>query len=395
MNRLRSRPYDTRQSARGNTVAELRALLGRRYGQEHLSALQTHFAWVFFTPRRVYKLKKPLCQPPMDYRTVAARRRGCMQELRLNRRLAASVYLGVESLVRTRRGALQMGGPGRVEDYMVRMRRLPRAQMLDERLRTGFSARQLERLVQVLVRFYVTATPRPLGGRSYLRKLKVQMKENGRALQATARVDQAQVRELVGAQRRFLQRAAVPMAARAAFLVDGHGDLRAEHVQIGRSINVIDCLEFSAELRRQDPMQELTQLAMEIERQGSPAIARQLLERYRTRTHEPIGEAEVWFYLSHNAATRAKLAVWHLGDPQFPDPAPWIRRAEGYLGYALRAIRRARKALSGPSQTVNSLWLTRRPVPEHFRQRQATQGPQQGLSQQRSDRQHDEPGIGS
>jgi aminoglycoside phosphotransferase family enzyme len=52
---------------------------------------ETHMSWVFLTDRYAYKLKKPVRARSLDFSTLAARKFYCEEELRLNRRLAASV----------------------------------------------------------------------------------------------------------------------------------------------------------------------------------------------------------------------------------------------------------------------------------------------------------------
>jgi aminoglycoside phosphotransferase family enzyme len=325
----------------------LRRELRHKYGSRRIKTIETHFAWVFLTSRWVFKLKKAVLRAPMDYRTLAARRRGCEQELHLNRRLAPSVYCSIVRLVRTSDDALRLDGSGRVEDYLVKMRRLPQRRMLDRMIVTGLTAGQLDRLVAKLAHFFAGATPRAMDGRRYLRRLRAQIAGNYRALRRVGANDRTLVDQVYHAQRRFLQRAAQALAARGATLVDGHGDLRAEHVSLGKTVSVIDCLEFDRDLRRLDPMQELAQLCVEIDHLGERALAQRIMQRYCEQTGQTIALAVWCFYLSHTATIRAKLAAWHIGDPQFPDVRPWQRRAHGYLVQALRAIRCAGKRLPG------------------------------------------------
>jgi aminoglycoside phosphotransferase family enzyme len=60
-----------------------------------IESIETHFAWVFLAGAYTYKLKKPRCSDWSDLRLLEARRLNCQDELRLNRRLAPDVYLGV------------------------------------------------------------------------------------------------------------------------------------------------------------------------------------------------------------------------------------------------------------------------------------------------------------
>src|SRR5512134_3071783 len=78
------------------------------YGPEatQVQLRETHMSWVFLTPYLVFKLKKPVRYPFLDFSTLDARERFCREELRLNRRLAPDVYLGVARLVQLADGSL-------------------------------------------------------------------------------------------------------------------------------------------------------------------------------------------------------------------------------------------------------------------------------------------------
>jgi hypothetical protein len=54
---------------------------------------ETHMSWVFLAGNRVYKLKKPVRFPYLDFSNLDRREAACRAELRLNRRLAPDVYL--------------------------------------------------------------------------------------------------------------------------------------------------------------------------------------------------------------------------------------------------------------------------------------------------------------
>lgn len=314
-----------------------------------VEAIETHFAWVFLAGRHAYKLKKPMRHQAMDYRSLAARERGCREELRLNRRLARSVYLDVMPLM-SRNGILALGGRGDVADWLVRMRRLPASRSLDRTLgRRALRLSEFEALMSLLTRFFAGAERRPMTGRAYIKRLRRQVTANCHALQdAGRRVRQSLVGEAIACQRACLRIGVRLFASRAAFIVEGHGDLRAEHVYLGDPPCVIDCLEFDDDLRRLDPAEEISFLALEVERLGHASLAQQFLRRHRERSAAGIADAVTSFYMSHRAATRAKLAVWHLDDPQFPDARPWLARAHADLRQALRHSRAALESLQVP-----------------------------------------------
>ena len=113
---------------------------------------ETHMSQVFLAGDRVYKLKKPVQFPYLDFSTLARREAACRAELRLNRRLAADTYLGVVPLTQTVRG-LAIGGAGETVDWLVVMKRLDARAMLDRVIAEGrLQTWQLDRLAAVLVR---------------------------------------------------------------------------------------------------------------------------------------------------------------------------------------------------------------------------------------------------
>lgn len=61
---------------------------------------QTHISYVFLAGPYVYKIKKPLRLPFLNYSTLAQRHHFCQEEIRLNRRLAPATYLGVVAIRR-------------------------------------------------------------------------------------------------------------------------------------------------------------------------------------------------------------------------------------------------------------------------------------------------------
>lgn len=306
-------------------------------GTAAVQAVETHVSWVFLTDSRAYKLKKPVRLDVVDLTRLEARLRNCMEELRLNRRLAPDVYLGLTSLVRTGAG-FALGGPGELLDWLVIMRRLPAERMLDRALADGTAREQdLVRLGGVLARFYAAAPPALSEPAVYLAGLADSL-ERDRAALRSARygLDPARVEGVAGAARAALAERASLLGARALAgrVVEGHGDLRPEHVCLEPTPVVIDCLEFDRALRQVDPADELAFLALECERLGDAAVGKRVLAAYAEACGDLPPRAVVDLHQVLRALRRAKLAAWHLDDEEVADPERWRRRANEYLALA-------------------------------------------------------------
>ena len=327
--------------------------------------IETHFAWVFLLGSLAYKMKKPLRRGSMDYRTVARRERACRDEVRLNRRLARSVYLGVVPLVRQGDGSLGLGRGKSVADWMVRMRRLPAERMLDRAIgRNALTDRDAKILADLLSHFFRYARRRAMSPRAYVARLRRRTRDHGRELRARdLRLSRRRVDEVIRAQLEFITKGGALLGERGSHLIDGHGDLRAEHVYLGSRDDppaVIDCLEFSSDLRRLDPAEEMAFLALECIELGAGGFARELLRRLRLETSDPVSDALVHFYMSQRATVQAMIAIWHLRDGHLArEPRRWRARATTYLTDALRYIRLALRELqqelfSPPRQLANA-----------------------------------------
>ena len=116
-------------------------------------------SWVFLAGDRVYKLKKPVRFPYLDFSTLQRREAACRAELDLNRRLAPDVYLGRRAARCNARG-LSLGGSGTIVDWLVVMRRLDESQTLEHVIEERrVETWQLDRLAATLVQFYRRAKP--------------------------------------------------------------------------------------------------------------------------------------------------------------------------------------------------------------------------------------------
>ena len=309
-------------------------------GVRRIETIETHYAWVFLTDAHAYKLKKPMCVDRMDHRTLAARRASCVAELQLNRRLAPGVYESVVALARDARGELGVERAGEPVEWLVKMRRLPREAFLDRAIAAGTAGRSAVRAAAAhLADFYRRATPVPIDPRAYVERIAAQVAANRSALRATdLGLPRAPIDAVEAAQRHFLAGHADLLAARAIAgrFIEGHGDLRPEHVYIGTPPCVIDCLEFDRDLRLLDPAEEIEYLALECDGLGAPWIGEVFAEAYRAATGDAPPRPLRDFYRAHRAARRALIVGWHLRDPAYRDLEDWRSRAVGYLRLATR-----------------------------------------------------------
>lgn len=318
---------------------------------DHVECKETHMSWVFLAGDRVYKLKKPVRFPYLDFSTIERREAACRAELRLNRRLAPDIYLGVVPLAVVGAG-LAIDGPGTPVDWLIVMRRLDPERMLDQMLlRHRLERADIDRIAEVLAHFYRRVSPVFPSHASYLVKWRRALAYNRRILlDSRFGLPGGEVRRIDHAQRGFLTRFAPVFAARirAGHIRDSHGDLRPEHIWVGDTIKIIDALEFNAELRAVDPLDEIAFLSVECDLLEAQWIGERIRRRLAVTLGRGAPAALYSFYRCYRASLRARLSIAHLLEPNPRTPDKWPRLARSYLRIAARDAARLQRLIRRP-----------------------------------------------
>ncbi len=310
-----------------------------------VDAIETHMSWVFLAGDRVLKLKKPVRSPVLDFTTLAARERNCRSELRLNARLAPGVYLGLEALQWNGRAfavvaEADLPRAGFICDWLVRMRRLPADRMLHHLIAHAVvTTAEVDALLGVLALFYRRAPALPIGAEEYVTRFQRERAADREVLLRP----QFDLGDAARALDRFdgaLSRHADLLAERCTRgrILEGHGDLRPEHVCLLEPPVVIDCIEFNAQLRQVDPFDEMAFLGLECGLLGAPWIGSRLVEGLAEALDDRPPTGLLHLYTAHRALLRARLAMAHLLDPQPRTPEKWAPLAERCVRAALDSL---------------------------------------------------------
>ncbi len=312
------------------------------YGRprEPIDCRETHMSWVFSTAAEVYKLKKPIRLPYLDFSSLERRHAACRAELVLNRRLAPDVYKSLVPLT-CRGDRMAIGGLGDIVDWLVVMRRLDVDRTLESLLLgRRLTLRQLNPLIAVLAAFYRHAPRVAVSPGIHLERWRRSLAANRRILlDPRLGLPTLLVRRVDHRQRAFLRRHSGRLLDRVRhrLIVDGHGDLRPEHVWPEPPVRIIDCLEFNADLRAVDPLDELAFLRVECSRLGAARHGDYIVQRVAATLPGGLVPDLFAFYSSYRATLRARLAIAHLLEDTPRSPEKWPPLALAYLQAADRA----------------------------------------------------------
>jgi len=283
------------------------------YDPESITIIQTHISYVALAPPYVYKIKKAVDLGFLDFTTLERRRHYCQEEIRLNSRLCGRIYEGVVPISMTADG-LRIDDDSNVVDVAVKMQMLPHEQFLDARLERGIlNEDDLDAVVDTLATFYRERASTPnIAANGRPDRIWANIHENFE--QATshqeALITRPAFQALQYAAERFMDQHGALFHQRRAHghIVDGHGDLRLEHVhRSDAGICIYDCIEFTDRFRHIDIANDVAFLAMELDVFGRPDLARYFIRGMADALGDPNLRTLVPFYKSYRAFVRGKV----------------------------------------------------------------------------------------
>lgn len=335
---------------------------------EEVDWRETHISWVVLTGEFAYKIKKPVDFGFLNFSSLALRKKYCEEEVRLNRRTAPSLYLGVVALYDDH-GCLNFKGQGVVIDYAVKMRQFDPDALLSKVLDSTVPTTEfIQQLAYGLAGFHQQAA-QASGHYDALNAVKAPVQENFKQIRthlpSGLDVEQIDLLErwssnaLASFETQFQQR------FKQGRVRECHGDLHLGNIAVlvGKPV-LFDCIEFNEQFRWIDTVSDLAFLVMDLDINGFPELANGVLNRYLEFSYDYAGLELLDFYLIYRAMVRAKVALLRLS--QAGESSSECSEAhltyQRYLQFALERIQPKKAYLamtSGVSGSGKSTFATR------------------------------------
>ncbi len=299
--------------------------------------IETHISHVLLAGDFAYKLKKPVKLGFLDFSTLERRRHDCEEELRLNQRLAADLYIAVVAVTGTP-AAPQIGGSDSVLEYAVQMRRFPQEALLD---RQPLTHQLMIRLAETVAEFHAQI---PIAddreGFGTPEAVLAPLLDNLAELRVHSLTPENQARlERLDAwihQRSQALFAVFEQRRQHGYVRECHGDMHRGNIAVvDGEIRIFDALEFSPVLRWIDTASEVAFVIMDLEQDGESGFARLFLNRYLERSGDYGALSVLDFYKVYRAMVRAKVQAIRLDqDSQHPETASDQQPCIDYLALA-------------------------------------------------------------
>jgi len=308
---------------------------------------ETHISLLFFTENHVYKVKKPVDFGFLDFTDLEKRRFYCHQEVELNRRLSANVYLGVVE-ISEENGGISLDGSGEVIEYAVKMRRISDDLLMSRLIEEGKVTEQMiAGVAEKLADFYLAAdTNEDICSYAKPERIRQDTDENFHQTRTYIglTISRRAFEAIQGATNSFLNEKRAFFEGRIAEgkVRDCHGDLRSEHIYLGDTILIIDCIEFNQRFRYTDVAADIGFLAMDLDYRGRSDFSKYLIDSYIRRSGDQDILEVLDFYKCYRAYVRGKVESFRLDDQNISpgEKEEALRRARRFFrlsnGYATR-----------------------------------------------------------
>ncbi|HEY9644936.1 MAG TPA: AAA family ATPase [Chroococcidiopsis sp.] len=349
--------------------------------QAPIALIQTHISYILLTGDYAYKVKKPLDFGFLDFTTLDKRKHFCEEELRLNQRGAADLYLAVMPI--TQAGdRYHLGGTDAAVEYTVKMRQFPQEALLTSLFDRGeLTEALLVDLAKAIAQFHAQSATsdyiRSFGEVAQVREAFDQNYEQTEQYiggpQTQAQFDQTrQYTDRFFAERQSL----FTERMQHDRIRECHGDIHLRNICYWRDrLYLFDCIEFNEPFRFVDVMFDIAYIIMDLEARQRPDLATVFLNAYVEQTGDWDGLQVLPIYVNRQHYVRAKVISFLLNDPSVPEADKQAASQTAAMYYTLAwqstQPRQGRlivmSGLSGSGKTTNARLLAKQLNAVHIR----------------------------
>lgn len=349
--------------------------------QEPVQLIQTHVSYVFLTGEVAYKVKKPVNFGFLDFSTLEKRHHFCQEELRLNQRGAAELYLEVLPISQDG-DSFRLGGNDEVVEYVVKMRQFPQEALLSSMFDRGdLTEELLVKLAVAIAQFHTIAdTSDYIRSFGEIPKIRQSFDENYE--QTTAYIGgpqtQQQFDETQAYSDRFFAERQALFASRMEnnWIRECHGDIHLRNICFWQDrLFLFDCIEFNEPFRFVDVMFDIAYIVMDLEARQRSDLSTLFLNTYVEQIGDWEGLQVLPLYVNRQSYVRAKVTSFLLDIPSVPEAEKQAASETAALYYRLAwQYTQPRKGqllimagLSGSGKTTTARYLARQLGAIHVR----------------------------
>lgn len=287
--------------------------------------IETHISWLLLTDEHAYKIKKPVKFSFLDFTTLEKRKFFCEEEVRLNRRLAPDVYLGVVSI--TKDG---LEKEGEEIGYAVKMKKLDKDKTMDKMLKQGkVTEEQIKEIAERIAEFHQKIDVIK-GNYSTSEIVWKQIEDLGsfrEIIEKSCGIG-GKVDYILENSKKFIENNETLFKKRIedGMVRDCHGDLHSANIFLNDEIVIFDCIEFNKDFRYVDVASEIAFMSMDLDAFGREDLAELFVETYLAKTKDEELRKILPLYKCYRANVRAKIAAIDYSQHPGDEPKERIKK---------------------------------------------------------------------
>jgi aminoglycoside phosphotransferase family enzyme/predicted kinase len=308
-------------------------------GVDRVQRFETHGNLVFLAGNEVWKIKRAVRFPYMDFSTLEKRHTACVREVEINRQFGSDLYLGCEPIACSPAGTLAFGCDGDIVEWAVHMRRFEQSALLSAIAGTAEISNDLVReLADVVYQAHQRAAPAaPFSGAATVRDLARSIPE---AL-SRSKIACPELTVLAGGLNERTEILAATLDERGAkgCVRRCHGDLHLANIVMWQGRPALyDAIEFDEAMATVDTLYDLAFLLMDLDRHNQRSAANVILNRYLWLGGVALdfrGLIALALFLALRAAVRAMVTADRAAQEGGQARASNLERACAYLALAI------------------------------------------------------------
>lgn len=335
---------DKFESRQEDLVLSLKKETAYPHPVSRIKIMETHISWILLTGRFAYKIKKTVkFGDVLDFSTLELRRRFCLKEVTLNRRLCGKMYQDVVKIVKTDSGykVVNLDEAGRPLEFAVRMLEIPQKFRMDNLLRLNkINSSIVDILVDRLVKFHkVTYTNSTISKYGRPQIMKEKIRENFRIFSRLSKIDPVFEKKLnlfvKNNSQLFYER------RRLSRIRDIHGDLYLKNIFfMKRKFYLYDRIEFNDFLRYGDIVEDVAHLAMDFHYHRREDIQSYFITNYINKSNDTTLIKIIHFMMCYKACVRAKVSFFRAAQlANGNEKSEYVKEAKEHLRLARKYMK--------------------------------------------------------
>jgi len=299
--------------------------------------IETAISYIIVKGRYAYKIKKNIKLSFLDFSTLEKRKHFCYEELRLNKRLAADMYLNVLGISQKGKQWLISETASNPKEYAVLMRGMnPEHQLTELLKRDTVDKKSIKQIAHQIADFHLNEKSLKLSYDPFFlsrefadieKFISTIESELGETYTKLVHASIALSNDYI-----FLQQNFIRQRVKDGYFKNCHGDLHGQNIFIEKEPIIFDCIEFRDAFRKIDVLNEIAFLCMDLENYGYKKLSELFLENYFNTTAYTFGDSEktlFTYFKAYRACIRAKVNTIELS--QHPKDKALKNKTKKYI----------------------------------------------------------------